>query len=272
MRKHHSDAYKAARKATRRARRSGKMLKRNLLRKLLARNKKNAKKLEKAKAKLLKKKAEAKLKAKNDLALGKALKMRATLNKIEAEKNKIAEALLTKQRIEREAIEADRRAQAEAEAAERERRRIAREQLRFMREKENVQKLKLEVARLAEKARGLHSKLIDIREGGKPITTNNVLEDGLGNGRLEDGYSRHVPIPDRQTQKALDYAVGEVMGEALKHGKELRQHIIEGSFPIMNGADTMREKFQDFRIEMTEERATPEGWPSVVHEAEEIKN
>jgi len=114
--------------------------------------------------------------------------------------------------------------------------------------------------------------MLDIREGGKPITTHNVLEDGLGDGKLEDGYSRHVPVPDRQMQKAFDYVVGEVIGEARNKGKELRQHIIEGSFPIMDGADKMREQFQDFRIEMTEERATPQGWPSVVSEAEEIKN
>jgi len=139
-----------------------------------------------------------------------------------------------------------------------------------MKEKKGVESLKSEVSRLASKAKSLHERMIAIREGGKPLTTHNILEDGLGDGRLEDGFSRHVVPLDAQMQKLSDEAVGQVIGEARTKGKELRQHILDGSFPIMSGADTMREKFQDFRIEMEQTKATPHGWPEAVYEAEEI--
>jgi len=202
----------------------------------------------------------------------KALRVRKTLNKIEAEKQRIAKALYTKASIQKRAAAADKKAQAAKAAAKAEKNAAADAQLKSMNEKESVERLKRQIFKLSAKHAALKDRLDSVQQGDKPLTTHNVLEDGLGDGRLEDGYSRAVYQPDRQTQKALDYMVSEVMPEARKLGVNIRQHILDASHPLMAAADSMREKFQDFRIEMTEAKAVPHGWPSAVYEAEEIKN
>jgi len=262
------DSYKQARRARRRAKRQSKILKRALVAQAKAADKAKIAKTNAKRAVLTKQKAKAKQAKAAKKSYARKLKMAKALNKIAKQKQKIAKAIFTKRAIQKAALKAQKAADKQSAADEAERRRIAAQQLKLMREKRGVEKLKAEVLRLEAKSNQLHEDYIALREGDKPITTKNVLEDGFGNGMPEDGYSRHVPVPDRQMQKALDNIVSSVMGEARDRGRELRQHIHDASFPLMDAVDKWRNKYQDLRIEMQDQKAAPPDWPEAVFEAE----
>jgi len=225
----------------------------------------------KAKNKLKKRALKKKLAVKRKKAIKAALKLRKTLNKIAAKKQKLAKKLFMKKALKAAAVKQVKQHQKEVAARKKAINRIADKAAKAMKQHKKAAKAKKKVVALANKAGALRAKLGALRNGQKIISTRNVIEDGLGDGKLEDGFSRNVPRPDRQMQQISDELVGQVMGNA-GHLTNIKQDDLDFAGPLMNEADQLRGTFQDFKIRMKKERATPDGWPSVVYEAEAIED
>jgi len=50
------------------------------------------------------------------------------------------------------------------------------------------------------------------------------------------------------------------------------QKILDASQPLMKAADDMREKFDNFKLEMQQARMVPRHWPNSIHEVDVIES
>jgi len=264
------DSYKLKRAMERAKERSAAVLRMNLI--------KQAK--EKARLAMLRKKREKERLARERLArkkaaeeaakLALAIKIRRALDLIEDRKQGIAKAILEKEATAKLALARYKREKKRAKRKNKKRSKKARKILAAMKDRQEVDRMKAELAKLSAHAAHLQGKIAALRDGANAITTKNVIEDGLGDGRLEDGFVRNVLRPDPQAQKVFDEMKDAVAGD-LKNAGDTRQRILDEAKEHLPRAHRMRLEFQDFKIEHKKTMATPKNWPEAVFEATEVQ-
>ena len=216
-------------------------------------------------------------KMRRDITRGKSAKFRKSLaaHKLKQAAEESAQAKAKAEfkikAARKAARKAAKRAAKKAAAAAKRRHAKGHKAFQSLKARKAADALQQEIARLALEAKHLAKTESDLRKGQRPLRTAHVIEDGLGDGRLEDGYTRNVLRPDPQAQKAFDAMVSAVMPEAEAAAGNIQQQHLDDAIPLMARALKVREQFQDFKEEMKATRATPDGWPNQEYEAEEIE-